>query len=129
MAYDQLGWGSPLLGLRAGTPLIQETLALGTRYTREHGLGQVPVWCLAYLENKTADLGYVPGDRVYLASHQDNVASGVSVSADHLVVSLTTNNTTIHVLNKTSGVTGAITVGNWRITVIPFAIDGYGALR
>lgn len=115
--------------LVAGTTLTLDPIALNTRTTQAHGLGTTPAFCRAFLECKTADLNYSPGDRVEINSSIFAFSGSTHCvqtrfDATNVVLEIT-NNALPSIANKTAippGGAASITASNWIVRVIPYAL-------
>jgi hypothetical protein len=113
----------------AGTTLTLDPIALNTRTTTAHGLGTTPVFAALFLECKTAELGYSPGDRVSLSSSVlafSGTTYGIQVRFDatNTVLEITNNSLPAisHKTNTPPAGATAITAANWIVRVIPYAL-------
>jgi hypothetical protein len=119
---------------------IPGIVRFGTGYTRDpialdwdsgnvaHGLGGYPDGFRAFLECKTAELGYSVGDRVYMnvAHYVAGVTLSLATIADGTNIRVRYGNNTLpSIPNKTTTGGGAtsITAANWKLVVTPFRIQ------
>lgn len=95
----------------------EQTIAIGTNDTVAHGLGALPKMVEVWLRCKTAQHGWAVGVEI-LAKRGSEEASvgpvGITIGMDttNLIIVYSSNRIDIPV--KTTGITGVITVGNWR---------------
>jgi hypothetical protein len=107
-----------------GTDVVQNPWTASTVTTISHGLGAKPSFISWYIENLSADAGYVAGDRVY--SFNDGAsARGFSTYATSTTTAISTSAvaTGFFIGNKTTGATTNITSANWKIVVKSFLIN------
>lgn len=97
----------------------EQTLTLGTAASVAHGLGAVPEIARLALRCKTAELGYSVGDEVEYVGQMGDGTYGASYGAT--VFANATNVGFVigatggpSILNKSTGVAGAITLANWK---------------
>ena len=122
--------GSSTGRLVAGTTLVLDPIALNTRTTQAHGLSSTPVMFAHYLECKTAELGYVAGDRIsihasILVPSGATVVMQVRADSTNTVLEIT-NNSLPNISNKTASPPGSgttITAANWLVRVVPYALS------
>jgi hypothetical protein len=115
--------------LVAGTTLTLDPIALNTRTTQAHGLSSTPVMFAHYLECKTAELGYVAGDRIsihasILVPSGATVVMQVRADSTNTILEIT-NNSLPSISSKTASPPGAassITAANWIVRIIPYAL-------
>lgn len=116
--------------LVAGTTLVLDPIALNTRTTQAHGLSSTPVMFAHYLECKTAELGYVAGDRIsihasILVPSGATVVMQVRADSTNTILEIT-NNSLPSISSKTASPPGSastITAANWLVRVVPYALS------
>lgn len=108
-----------------GTPAILDPWAFNTTLLQAHGLGAVPKAFQAIMENKIAEGGWSPGDRVDLSTslYWQNTATSFGYSAavdngDAVNFRITTP-PAMRWMNKTTGADFAVTPANWLLEVTP----------
>lgn len=96
----------------------QATLAVGTKYTLNHNIGTKEVVINPYLENKTAEGGFVAGDK--LINLPQNGTSGLScTNTGANTLAFTVGSTNLgSVSNNTNGGAHTLTAANWKAKAI-----------
>lgn len=104
-----------------------QTITSAGSLTLAHGMGSIPKLVQASLKCTTTDLGYSVGDEVFVSGGQDAYGSTVSVGvsivpdATNLTVRFGSHTGAFAILNKSTGVLGAITNGSWSFVVRAWA--------
>ena len=108
-----------------GVSLVQDPYAVSAQVTQKHQLGVTPSFIKMYLENKTAESGYNPGDRVPLTTSKPSADASVTmtISANASILQLFTTGATPGVVPNPSGVgSSAITVSSWKLVAVPYKV-------
>lgn len=111
--------GGAASGGGGGTDItLQDPYANSTITDVAHGLGAAPLSLTWYLENKTAEYGYSPGQRVYRLASDTSFA----INADATNVGVSTSSTPASpIIVRGDGNSMAnITVTRWKLGVIVF---------
>lgn len=93
--------------------------ALAAVMTFNHNIGFRPNRVYGWLENQIPELGYKPGDRVYVSSIENGSTNGFNFSTsgnNQLIVTMTVTTPTI--TNQSSGASAAIVAANWKLVVV-----------
>lgn len=99
-------------------PLTMSPYEAGAVLTAPHGLGAAPVMVHWYLENLSAAIGYVVGDRVYELGDDFNAVRGFSTFADATVFGVTTSGNHPRIAHRTTGAITTITAADWKLVII-----------
>ena len=115
----------PVVGtLTAGTSCVYAApIAASVKTTTAHGLGVIPTMIVAYAECVIAEQGYSIGDRIL--QNRGSEVNGFDVEYDATnVVIMTSNNTPLTVLNKTTPAARVgVTAANWKLVAIPYKLN------
>lgn len=119
-------------GLTAGTPLVMNPYVSGNTQTQAHGLGAIPILCVATLECLTAEFGYSIGDIIELSAIGWNTggtaASNIYISGANIIKTSTNLQivtagapTVVHKTTFTATST-PITAASWKLTITPYKL-------
>lgn len=119
--------GSQLTGISstgrliAGTSLVQNPFAQNVSLSQAHGLGQLPIKIIPYLECLTAELGYSVGDRIF--GPQLTFSATSQWSADSTNIYLVTSNNPAQIMNRSTKAAASITAANWKQVLTPYKLS------
>lgn len=110
--------------VRKGNGLLQNPITLGTTTTIAHGIdGGHPDYIKIGLECKTAQFGYVPGDKLVMGPFAQSQGGGSGVT-----VEVTTTNMIVvtgvafPIVRKDTHAVGDITAANWILGAVPYKL-------
>lgn len=99
----------------------EQTITSGGSLSLSHGLTGKPKVIQPILVNQNFDLGYSPGDEVYLSAHpsdrNNNQGHGIVRTATTLEVRFGANPSVYSIANKSTGALSDITSADWKLVV------------
>lgn len=93
----------------------------GTGVTKNHNIGVVPLWTDFRAQNTTTDAGWAVGEEISIANmtgYNGTSDTAPVLGAGAKTMTVNTSGNPYYVLNKSSGVSAALTLASWKYRMI-----------